>query len=890
MSALRQVIARLRAGLRVLWRSRELDRDMHDEMRFHLDMEAERLARDAGLHAPEAHRQAHVRFGGVERYKEAGRDARGRRWLDALLMDLRLGARMLIKYRGMSFVGGLAMTMAIGIGATAFEVLGELLTPALPFDEGDRVVSIRYVPPDPADDERQLLADVDTWRRGLTTVGDLGVSRDVSRNLAAPPALAEPIRLAEMSASGFTLARTQPLLGRYLVSSDEASAAPPVVVIGYRAWQSRFAGRPDIVGQVLRLDGTAHTVVGVMPEGFGFPVDHQYWLPFRAEPRIDARGRRQQISIFGRLVRGASIEQAQAELATLERRPLADRGVGTANATRLTAVPYTLDHVDLADPGVGMLVRMAQLFTGALTVVVAINVGILFYARTVTRSGELAVRTALGASRARLLTQLFIEALALALVGAVAGLLASGVTLAYLQRTVQGIAGVPYWIHFDVSVATILNALALAAVAALIMGVLPGLKTTGRRISAKLNDLSGRSSARLGPVWTTLVIVQVASAVAVLPAAVYLTWQTLQMEIGGRGFADDKFVVSFVALPNADRAGGAALLATRLRALTSRVQGEPGVAAVTLSSSVPGLASGASIEFDRQTPTTTPAPWHVSRLDVAVDLFDVYGAELLAGRWFTAGETGTASGVVVNETFARWIAGAGSALGARFRYLRRAGLPADASTYEVVGVVRDFPRVPAALNLDTPAVVFHAAEVGTFHPAVVSIRFHDAPPADFSNRLRLLAAEVDPALLIQARPLAEYYDRIYSVWRYVSFAASLATLSVILLSAAGMYALMSFTVSQRTREIGIRIALGARPRSLFFNVFGRALRQLALGIAAGSLISGLTVSAIDLEPAAATAILTGVATLMLVAGLLAAVGPARRSLAIHPSETLRADG
>ncbi len=424
------------------------------------------------------------------------------------------------------------------------------------------------------------------------------------------------------------------------------------------------------------------------------------------------------------------------------------------------------------------------------------------------------------------------------------------------------------------------------------MGVLPGLKATGRRINVTLHHLSGRTVPRLGPLWTSLVVAQVAAAVAVLPVACYLTWQTVLMELGGPGFAAEHFAVTLVALPHDGGPSDPVGIGERQRALMSRLREETGVRAVTFSSYLPGFAGGARIEFDPRTPVAAPAPWYVSRLDVAADMLDVYGAEILAGRSLAVGDTGASRTVVVNQTFAKWVAGDGQAIGARFRYEEVGGRTVEnAPWHEIVGVVRDFPQRHGALNLDTPAVVFHAAALGAVNPAFLSVRFDGHVPAGFGDRVRRIGATIDPALQVRAAvPLIEVYDREYSLWRTISWSAAITTLSVLLLSAAGMYALMSFTVTQRRREIGIRVALGAQPRRLFASIFGRALWQLGLGIAAGSLISMLAVSAAGLEPALATGLLLAVAAIMLAVGVLAAIGPARRSLRVPAADALRSDG
>jgi hypothetical protein len=281
---------------------------------------------------------------------------------------------------------------------------------------------------------------------------------------------------------------------------------------------------------------------------------------------------------------------------------------------------------------------------------------------------------------------------------------------------------------------------------------------------------------------------------------------------------------------------------------------------------------------------------------VGLNLFDTYDAEPLAGRLFAAADLGNANTVVVNHAFVREFlvtSTPADALGIRFRYAapyERRGTSPDTS-YQIIGVVNDFPRFPREPGSDGDPTVYHPATPGGLHPVVLSVRFAGAAPAGFIERFRSITAEVDTALqLRRAMPLVEYYYQVRSFWRYVAWAIGLVTVSVLLLSAAGMYALMSFTVAQRTREIAIRAALGAAPRRLLFSIFGRATRQLGLGLVLGSLLAGGLFNAVDVGWERAAPVVLFVSMLMTAVGLLAASGPARRGLRIEPSDALRSDG
>ena len=272
-------------------------------------------------------------------------------------------------------------------------------------------------------------------------------------------------------------------------------------------------------------------------------------------------------------------------------------------------------------------------------------------------------------------------------------------------------------------------------------------------------------------------------------------------------------------------------------------------------------------------------------------MFSTYGAEILAGRTFNASDVGAANAVVVNRSFVETYLQDANALGLRFRYSRGETEAAAAEQwFQIVGVVRDFPSFPLNLAREGEPTIYHPAAAGDIHPVTLSVRFAGQVPAGFIDRFRHIGAEIDPALQLRSvGSLADRYTEVRSAWRSLAWAIGLVTVSVLLLSAAGIYALMSFTVAQRTREIGIRTALGAQPRRVLLNVFARAIRHLAFGVLVGSVLSAAAFVAIGLGLVSATSLSLAVAALMSIVGLLAALGPARRALRIPASEALRAD-
>jgi hypothetical protein len=405
--------------------------ELNEELGFHFQ-ERVRDYIERGL-SPEAARLAAAeRFGDARRVREAcasmlaaDRAAEARRTLWRVSwLDVKLGLRMFFKYPGLSLVSVIAMAVAIAIGAGYFTVLGTWLDAALPLPEGDRIISIRTVVNGSGLDDASG-EDALQWRDAITSVTDFGAFRNVGRNLTAD-GRTDVIDVAAMTASGFRLARTAPLMGRPLVDEDERADAPPVVVIGFDEWQRRFGGDPAILQRSIRLDDTTHAIVGVMPQGFGFPVNHQYWVPLRLTPQIPS----DQLRVFGRLTDGVSLEEARAEARALGDR-LAVEFPKTHRNRRPIVVPYTHAFVGIQSPEMELFIRTVQFGFGLLIMVVAVNVAILVYARTTTRMGEIAVRTALGASRARVVALLFVAALVPSLVAAalVVGILQIAITL-----------------------------------------------------------------------------------------------------------------------------------------------------------------------------------------------------------------------------------------------------------------------------------------------------------------------------------------------------------------------------------------------------------------------------------------------------------------------------
>jgi putative ABC transport system permease protein len=820
-------------------------------------------------------------------------------------LDIKLGARMLVKYPGLALVGGLGMAVAIAIGAGSFAFFYSAMYPTIPLDEGNRIVALENWDVRASNEERQSLHDYATWRREMRTVRDVAAFRTVGRNLFTGTGAGEPVLVGEMSASGFRVARVAPLLGRPLVDDDEREGAAPVLVIGHEVWQTRFNGDPRVIGRQARLGTTSYTIVGVMPPDFAFPVNHSYWIPLRADTTRYARGQGPEVYVFGRLAPGATREQAQAELATLGRRTAA-AFPKTHERLRPQVLPYTYPLMDIQDVSLAQ-VGLMQLMVSLLLVVVCVNVSILVYARTATRQGEIAVRSALGASRRRIVSQLFAEALVLSAAAAVVGLLLAQVVLRFANDIMdQEGPGAPFWVDYGLDWATVAYVVGLTLLAAVIVGVLPALKATGSRLQASLRQMGGGTGMRLGRTWTVLIVAQVAIAVSALPAAVGTGWSQIRHATTQPRYAASEFLAAWLSEDRETPAGVDAdawwreadvRYGARLTELVRRLEAEPGVSAVTYASNAPGGEAGSRVRVDGvPAPASSPSGHAVQSTRVNAGYFDALGIPLLAGRRFVAGDLADSAGaVIVSRTFVDRVLGGTSALGRRIRYAPEEAEGEDEATvrperwYEIVGVVDDL-QVNSMDPEIIPPAVFHPGAPAQVYPAFLAIHVRGRAPDGFSGRLREITAGVDPMLkLSPTRALDDIDRQDKAALRLVGLVLALITVSVLLLSAAGIYALMSFTVTRRRREIGIRSALGADPGRLLRGIFSRSVRQLGLGLAVGVglavLLEVLTQG--GLMDGKGAVLLPAVAVLMLGVGLMAAVGPARRGLRIQPMDALR---
>ncbi|MGE0438858.1 MAG: ADOP family duplicated permease [Gemmatimonadales bacterium] len=879
----------MRRLLRRAWRAaaalvgrRRLDAEDDEEFAFHLAMEQRRLEA-GGLSPAEARRQAAVGFGASQQFREESRDLRGTGPLIEAVRDVRLGFRALRRQPLPSAL--LLLTLSLGIGGSAAivgVVEGVLLSP-LPYAEPDRLMTL--------------------WERDAATGEPNEVPpglfldwRERSRSFASLTAM-EPYGLDWTSPEGpvylptwlvyehfFDTFGVRPLLGRTPRPDEHAAGRDAIVVLGYDLWQRRFGGDPAVVGRIEMIDGKPHQIVGVMPRGFAQPSDAVVWAPkVLAGWERQARRRGGYYRVFGRLAPGVTEAVARAEMETISGQLSAEfPGAGIAG---LTIEP-------LADRILGPARRPLWLLLGAVIAVFAIvlaNAASLELARAISRTREFAVRGALGASRGRLTRQRLAESLALATVATALGFGVAWLVTAALRATVP--AEFPRAETLAADSRVLILSAAGSLLAAIAIGVAPTLLAAresfaggaGTRVTG-----NGKTVVRLQG---ALVVTQVALGLALLVGASLLARSFAAVLTSDRGFEADR--VAVVSVQSWDRYPTPAARIEFARQVVDRLALVPGVRAAGISTSIPLMetigSEHVSFRIDGQ-PIEGEAPF-VQYAAVSPGFFAALAIPLRAGRMFDPAQgPGTAPTAVVNEAFARRYFPGTNPIGARLR-LGPAREARDPPPVEIIGVVGDVRRQSLAERA-VPWVYFSHAQSGSGANAFLA--------AGSGSGTALLAAarqavwSVDPAMPLHLETtMARLVGDSVRDRRFVLFIVGGFAAVALILAAAGLHALMTFLTRAETREIGLRVALGAGRRDVIALILRRGVVLVGLGMLIGTALAAATARAL-------TGLLYGVgpadpATIVLaptalgLAALLACWLPARKAARADPMEALRTD-
>jgi putative ABC transport system permease protein len=883
----------LKARLCALFRRESVLRDIEEELRVHVEMETETNI-ERGMQPDEARAAALKSFGNLNRNTEHGYEIRGGGWLETLWQDLRFGARMLLKKPVFTLIAVLTLALGIGANTAIFSVIDGVLFRALPYAEPDRLVLIWGKHAQQGEQHQQV---------SYLDFADIRQQRDIFDEVAAiflqPLILADQAGAARfpgmlVSTNFFHLLGVAAIRGRVFSPAEDQPGNDKVVVISHRLWQNRFGGTEDIIGRKIKINDERLTVVGVMPVGFDleFPLtpsfrseDNDLWLPLTtAHRRAGSRGI-YTYEVIARLQKGVEPALARAALKATGQR--LEQAYPESNKGR------SFDLVSLREQmtgGVRPLLQILLAAVGAVLLIACVNVAGLLLGAGGVRQKEIAIRAALGARRGRLARQMLTESLLLALMGGVAGLL-----LAWrLVNALINFPGLnlPRAEEIGVDARVLGFSFGLVLMTGLLFGLIPALVAAHPDLQQVLKDGAGRTTAGAGSrrLRSLLIVAEVSLAFLLLVGAGLLVSSFVSLLNVKVGFNTERLLTFVVSLPAArtsqtpQRVGFYRQLQTRLASL-------PGVESVGVVSSLPlsgansgsvVIAEGRSLSVGEQAPT-------IGWQSASAGYFKTMSIPILRGRNFTAEDAVRAQRVaMINESLARRVFPNEDPIGKRISF----GAPrTQANWREIIGVVGDVRHHTLEIEPDPRAYdLFEQSNSGSMFIVVRTA----GDPSRLANAARQQARELEPeAPVYLLATMDELVARSMAARRFSMLLVGGFALIALVLAAVGIYGVLRIAVSERRREIGIRIALGARRFDILRLVVGQALALTLAGILiglAGSLLLTRFMNNLlyGVSPTDPRIMLLAAMALTLVA-LLASYIPARRATKVDPIVALRQD-
>jgi putative ABC transport system permease protein len=805
-----------------------------------------------------------------------------RRMEDEMFQDLRYGVRMLLKHKGFTAVAALTLALGIGANTALFSVVNALLLRPLPFPQPELLVQVWEFDRQSGNQKFEVaLPNLVDWRAQSQSFWRLAVYLHTSFSLIGAD---EPDQVSVLSVSPnyFKVIGVMPAQGRDLRDEDGLSAAPRIAVLSDGFWQRRFAADPQIIGQTIKLNNESCAIVGVMPAGFAFPDSEvEVWTPMRGDYAAASRAMHGYRAV-GRLKPGVRLEQAQAEMDTIARR-LEQQYAGTNTNVGVRLVPLQKELVGDEQP------RLLMLFGAAFFVllIACANVAGLLLAQATGRQKEMAIRAALGARRGRLVRQALIESALLALIGGALGaLLAVWGVKALLALNPGGQAS---WVQFGIDRAALGFTLLLSLLVGIGFGLAPALQCSSPALNEALKEGSrgtaGRRSQRLRG---ALVVAEIALALALLAGGGLLIKSLWRLQQVDPGFNPERLLTMQLALPRT-RYPEDGQRAQFFERMVEQVTALPGVKAAAVTSEAPftGENSASSFQIVGRPPLPIGQTLDTGRRTVSANYFQTLGVRLARGRYFDHRDTAQAPRVaIINEAMARKFWPGEDSLGQRIRF--------NSSTqYEIIGLVSDVKH--SRLQEETEPVAYtHHQQLPsrTMDLAVRADAIALRDSAGLIAGIRRAVREVDPEQPVyNIRTMEQRLSHSIASQRFIALLLSFFAALAMIQAALGICGVMSYAVTQRTHEFGIRMALGARASDVLGLVIRQGMKLALAGVAIG-LMAALALTRLmkdmlyDVQPADP---LTFAAISLLLAGvaLAACYLPARRATKVDPLLTLR---
>lgn len=814
--------------------------------------------------------------------------------MDGFLKDLGSAVRSLSKQPGSAAISALILALGIGLSTAMFSLVYGVLFRGLDVPESDRIaVLARLDTRQGEEDDRPMSGQdfLDFRERSRSFQGLLGY-RGGTVNLADDEG-AERYQGAWVTANAFDVLRVGALVGRTFAEGEDTPGSSPTVVLGHRIWRDRYGSDPAILGRSIRVNGRQGTVVGVVEEGFRWPSNHDLWITVDDDPRAFDRAEGPSYWVMGRLAEGATWDQANLEVARIADQLAAEYpDLNEGLSARLITVSQQQNGDEIAIVFLAMMVAVL-----CVLLVACANVANLLLARAATRMREAGVRVALGAGRVRVVTPFLAEALVLAAVGALAGTaLAFGAVDLFDRATDPALTGRPYFVAFRVDLPALLFAVAITGVTAVFAGAAPAFQVSRADVNEILKDEGrGSSSLRAGRLGKVLVVVEVALSVTLLVGAGLMTRSMLEVGRFQMPFDPEAYSTGRVGLFETDYPERDA----RQRfwsELERRAQGAPGVAAVALAAGMPGVgSSGARIRLEGETypePNDRPLT-HVDQ--VTPGYFALLDADVLEGETFGEHHTMDVDPVaVVNRSFVERFWPGSTAVGRRFR----TGTADTIPWITVIGVVEDL-QMQGFSPPGSPSSVPHGyyVPVAQSDPSFLTVVARRTPAtaaASLVPGLREAVRAVDADVpLFDVRTIAQAAER--SAWFYRVFGMVFVVFGAVALFMAtvGLYGVLAFSVSRRTQEMGIRMALGAGRRDVVGLILRQGLKQMGIGIVLGLVMAGALSRVVSFlmfgvnprDPL----VFGSVVLVTLGVGMAASMVPARRATGVDPMVALRSE-